>query len=56
MTGEPQPKEPQRSRAVFSTEDFRLIREAVGSHIQQVKDSPESVKFSNLYHRLGRVA
>ncbi|MCW3836556.1 hypothetical protein ACFQ1E_09960 [Sphingomonas canadensis] len=48
--------EPQRSRAVFSTEDFRLIREAVGAHLQQIKDSPESVKFSNLYHRLGRVA
>lgn len=48
--------EPQRSRAVFSTEDFRLIREAVGTHIQKVKDTPDSVKFSNLYHRLGRVA
>ena len=48
--------EPQRSRAVFSTEDFRLIREAVGTHLQKVKDSPESMKFSNLYHRLGRVA
>ena len=48
--------EPQRSRAVFSTEDFRLLREAVGTHIQKVRDTPESVKFSNLYHRLGRVA
>ena len=48
--------EPQRSRAVFSTEDFRLIREAVASHLQQVRDSPDSVKFSNLYHRLGRLA
>ncbi len=48
--------EPQRSRAVFSTEDFRLIREAVAGHIQTVKDSPDSMKFSNLYHRLGRVA
>lgn len=47
--------EPQRSRAVFSTEDFRLLREAVGSHLQKVRDTPESVKFSNLYHRLGRV-
>ena len=45
--------EPQRSRAVFSTEDFRLLREAVGTHMQQVKDTPDSVKFSNLYHRLG---
>jgi len=48
--------EPQRSRAVFSTEDFRLIREAVSAHLQQVKDTPESVKYANLYHRLGRVA
>lgn len=48
--------EPQRSRAVFSTEDFRLLREAVGAHLQAVKDKPDSVKFSNLYHRLGRVA
>lgn len=53
---EAQPNTPQRSRAVFSTEDFRLIREAVGTHLQQVKDSPESMKYANLYHRLGRVA
>lgn len=45
--------EPQRARAVLSTEDFRLIREAVLSHLKQIEDSPESVKFSNLYHRLG---
>lgn len=47
--------EPQRSRAVFSTEDFHLIREAVASHLQVIKDQPESVKYSNLYHRLGRL-
>ncbi|UZK65823.1 hypothetical protein [Sphingomonas sp. M1-B02] len=52
---EPQ-KEPQRSRAVFSTEDFRLIREAVGSHLQKIRDEPDSIKFSHLYHRLGRIA
>jgi len=51
MTGEP-----QRSRAVFSTEDFRLIREAVGTHLEKVRDQPESTKYANLYHRLGRVA
>jgi hypothetical protein len=51
MTGEP-----QRSRAVFSTEDFRLIREAVGTHLHKIKDQPESTKYANLYHRLGRVA
>jgi len=45
--------EPQRARAVLSTEDFKLIREAVLSHLRQVEDTPDSVKFSNLYHRLG---
>lgn len=45
--------EPQRARAVLSTEDFRLIREAVLSHLKQIEDTPDSVKFSNLYHRLG---
>lgn len=45
-----------RARAVFSTEDFDLLREAVGNHLRAVKDRPESVKFANLYHRLGRVA
>ena len=48
--------EPQRSRAVFSTEDFRLIREALGTHLQKIKDEPESIKYANLYHRIGRVA
>lgn len=48
---------PSRSRAVFSTEDFRLLREAVLSHLQrpEIQDSPESTKYSNLYHRLGRL-
>lgn len=45
--------EPQRARAVLSTEDFKLIREAVLHYLRQIEDSPESVKFSNLYHRLG---
>lgn len=47
--------EPARARAVFSTEDFKLLREAVAAHLKNVADSPESVKFSNLYHRLGRL-
>ena len=46
----------QRARAVFSTEDFALLREAVGHYLQAVKDKPESVKFAQLFHRLGRVA
>ena len=48
--------EPSRSRAVFSTEDFDLMKIAVADYIKKVADKPESVKFSNLYHRLGRLA
>jgi hypothetical protein len=48
--------EPQRARAVFSTEDFSLIREAVAHYLGEIKDQPESIKFAHLYHRLGRVA
>ena len=51
---EPSP-EPARARAVFSTEDFRLLRTAVVHYLQEVKDSPDSIKYSNLYHRLGRL-
>lgn len=47
--------EPQRSRAVFSTEDFGLLKEAVGAYVKQIADEPRSAKFSNLYHRLGRL-
>jgi hypothetical protein len=47
--------EPARARAVFSTEDFSLLRTAVAHYLQVIQDEPESVKFSNLYHRLGRL-
>ena len=47
--------EPQRTRAVFSTEDFGLMKEAVASYVRQIADDPRSAKFSNLYHRLGRL-
>ncbi len=47
--------EPTRSRAVFSTEDFQLLKQAVAHYIREVQDKPESAKFSNLYHRLGRL-
>jgi len=47
--------EPARARAVFSTEDFSLLRTAVQHYLQHIQDEPESVKFSNLYHRLGRL-
>ncbi len=48
--------EPTRARAVLSTEDFKLIREAVLHYLKVIEDTPESVKFSNLYHRLGSAA
>ena len=44
-----------RPRAVFSTEDFELMKEAVGEHVRRIADDPRSAKFSNLYHRLGRL-
>jgi hypothetical protein len=47
--------EPQRSRAVFSTEDFALMKEAIGDYLRKITDEPRSAKFSNLYHRLGRL-
>jgi hypothetical protein len=48
--------EPSRARAVLSTEDFKLIREAVLFYLKAHEDEPQSVKFSNLYHRLGSAA
>ncbi len=49
--------EPARSRAVFSTEDFALLKKAVAHYLtlEEVQDGPESIKFSSLYHRLGRL-
>lgn len=55
MTEETMTREPQRSRAVFSTEDFRLMKTAIAEYIRRDPDAPESVKYSNLYHRLGRL-
>ena len=45
--------EPARSRAVLSTEDFNLLKEAVRFYLQQNENVPGLVKYSNLYHRLG---
>ncbi len=47
--------EPARARPIFSTEDFELLKKAVQSYLQQNAESPESVKFASLYHRLGRL-
>jgi hypothetical protein len=46
--------EPQRARPTFSTDDFRLLRSAVARHIREIGEHPDSVKYANLYHRLGR--
>ena len=50
-TGEPTPA---RARAVFSTEDFSLLREAVAAYVKQLGDDPRSSKLVSLHHRLGR--
>jgi len=52
---EPKP-EPARARAVLSTQDYRLIQDAVLFYLKAHEDAPESVQYSNLYHRLGSVA
>ena len=48
-------KEPQRARAVLSTQDFQLVREAVLFYMQ-AHQGKEREKFTHLYHRLGSVA
>jgi hypothetical protein len=47
--------EPAQARPVFSTEDFALLKEAVAHYARHIQDKPESSKFTNLYHRLGRL-
>ncbi len=47
--------EPARARPVFSTEDATLLRTAVLHYLKAIEDQPESIKYSNLYHRLGRL-
>ncbi len=47
--------EPARARPVYSIEDTQLIKNAVLAYIRANEDSPETIKYSNLYHRLGRL-
>ena len=47
--------EPVRARPIFSTDDFKLLTAAALTHLKTIEDSPDSVKYSNLYHRLGRL-
>ena len=48
--------EPARARAVLSTQDFRLLKEAVLFYMRQHEGEPQVEKFSHLYHRLGTAA
>jgi hypothetical protein len=48
--------EPTRARAVFSTDDFALMKEALGELISKVSvDDSRLIRLSALYHRLGRL-
>jgi hypothetical protein len=55
MTTQTLSPEPARARPVFSTEDTELLKTAVLAYLKANEDSPVSVKYSNLYHRLGRL-
>ena len=46
----------ERLRAVFSTQDFELLRAAVSEHMRHCKDPDESDKYAHLLHRLRRVS
>jgi hypothetical protein len=45
--------EPKRSRPVFSSEDFTLIRKAIMHYMNEGAEETETAKLANLYHRLG---
>lgn len=48
--------EPARARAVFSTEDFALLKEAIAELIPKTAvDDRKMSRLSALYHRLGRL-
>ena len=48
--------ERMRARAVFSTADFELLKEAIGELITKVSvDDVKLSRLSALYHRLGRL-
>ncbi len=46
-------KEPTRARALLSTADFRLIREALSSHAKTTDDARDLGRIAALHHRLG---
>ncbi len=53
MTEETRAPEPGRARALLSTSDFRLLREALTSHARATDDRDELAKINALHHRLG---
>lgn len=53
---EPDDIERPRARAVFSPQDFALLKDALGEFIRTLPaDDPRSQQATRLYHRLGRV-
>jgi len=56
IDAQPTARAPERVRAVFSTEDFQLLRVAVAHYLQQSSDDALTRKYGRLYHRLGRVS
>ena len=45
--------DPRPARALLSTDDFEMIREAVLFYLQNNTDKEGTARFANLYHRLG---
>ena len=45
--------EPTRARALLSTQDFKLLQEAVRFYIQSNEGAPNIAQYTNLFHRLG---
>jgi len=45
--------EPARARALLSTADFRLIKDALAAYARATEDDGELAKINSLFHRLG---
>ncbi|MHA6317855.1 hypothetical protein ACXYN8_09360 [Altererythrobacter sp. CAU 1778] len=50
----PQSRPDERPRAIFSNQDFKLLRTAVAEYARNCEDPAESQRYANLLHRLGR--
>jgi hypothetical protein len=46
-------REPSRARALFSTADLRLLRNALACYARNTEDREELAKINALHHRLG---